>query len=359
MPLTRLFKQLMLTAVFFTVLAGFFASLAGAAPVPRDLTLGRSESNSKLLGGVCYTTDTGHQALPCNPAFISREVDPDFRAYFFAGNNISYLRDVSDLLAGDGNEDTVDRLFSQSRPAEMEANIEGAYRQPTFGVSFSPYRVLYFTAIRNKALPVVTLLASREQTLRFQFGSYIENDWSWGVQLRGVRREYIGQTFSIADIAVEKGTDVLEPRQQSAFYVEPGLLKEWPESAWRPQMTFAITQLGFVDRKTDYFPASPALHVGGAVQPDLGGWGNWEFGVNADLHSQTQTWSDPFRFGTSYRLGVTRFSGSVGRSDHALGFQVNYKDFFGGLNYTSRWIKNWFGSDEWVRTVFFEFGFDL
>lgn len=358
MPLIRLSKQLVLAAVMFTLVSGLIASLAEAATIPRELTLGRSDSTSKLLGGVCYTTDTGRQALPCNPAFISRETAPDFRAQFFAGNNVSYLRDVGDLLSGDGNEETVDRLFSQSRPAEMEANIEGAYRRPLFGIAFSPYRVLYFTAIRNKALPVVTLLASREQTLRVQLGSYLGDDWSWGVQFRGVRREYIGRTFSLADAAVESGDEIFKARTQSAFYVEPGLLKEWTDLDWRPQLTFAITQLGMVDHKSDEFPASPALHVGGAVRPEVG-LGAWEIGVNADLHSETKHWSDPFRIGTSYELGVTRLSGSLGRSDHAMGFQVNYRDFFGGLTYTSRWIKNWFGSDEWVRTVFFEFGFDL
>lgn len=358
MPLKNLSEELALAAVVFTLISGLMASLAKAAPIPRDLTLGRSESTSKLLGGVCYTTDPGRQALPCNPAFISRETDPDFRVQFFAGNNISYLRDVGDLLSGDGSEETVDRLFSQSRPAEMEANIEGAYRQPMFGIAFSPYRVLYFTAIRNKALPIVTLLASREQSLRVQFGSYLGDDWSWGVQFRGVRREYIGQTFSLADAAVEGGNSIFDTRSQSAFYVEPGLLKEWTESSWKPQMTFAVTQLGVVDHKSDYFPASPALHVGAAVHPEVS-LGRWEVGVNADFHSDTKHWSDPFRLGSSYELGVTRFSGSVGRSDHALGFQVSYNDFYGGLSYTSRWIKNWFGSDEWVRTVFFEFGFDL
>lgn len=336
----------------------FWGSVALGAQVPRELSLGRSDSASKLLGGVCFTTDTGRQALPCNPAFISRETGSDFRVQFFAGNNISYLRDVSELLSGEGDEATVERLFSQTRPSEMEANVEGAYRQPLFGIAFAPYRIIYFSAIRNRALPVITLLAAREQSLRFQLGSYLGEDWSWGLQVRGVRREFIARTFTIADAVVEGSDSLFAAQTQNAFYLEPGLLKEWTDSAWKPQFTLAVTDLGYVDRKDEAFPASPALNVGGAVHVPVG-LGIWELGLNAHLHSDSGAWSEPLRLGTSYELGVTRFSGSLGASDHALGFQMNYKDFFGGLSYSSRWIENWVGANEWVRTVFFEFGFDL
>lgn len=355
----RLFREVILLTVMFTIITSLIASIAKAeGPIPRELTLGKSDSNFKLLGGVCYTMDAGEEALPCNPAFIARETDSDFRAKFMIGNNVSYLQDVSDLLSGRGDEQTVDRLFSQSRPSEMEAQVEGGYRQPLFGISFSPYRLLYFSVFRNRALPVVTLLAAREQTLRLQFGSYLENDWSWGLQVRGVRREFIGQTFSMADAIVEGGDEVFRRSTQNAFYLEPGLLKEWPGLSWAPQLTFALMELGTVDPKSDVFPASPAFQLGAAVHPPIS-LGKWEIGVNANVHSEAEEVADVFRLGSSYEVGMTRFAGSAGRSDHALGFQVKFIGFYGGVTYTSRWIENWFGVNEWVRTVFIEFGLSL
>jgi hypothetical protein len=355
----NLLREVLLLSIVMTLVSGLMASLAQAASAPRSLTLSQSDSSVKALGGVCYTTDVGAQALPCNPAFIARDSKPDFRAQFFTGNNISYLQDVSDLLSGDGDAATVNSLFSQTRASEMEANIEGGYRRPTFGIALSPYRVLYYSLIRNRSLPVITLLASQEQTLRSQFGGYAGNDWSWGVQLRGVHRKVIAKTFTLTDALSESGrVGLFDAENQNAIYVEPGFLKEWTEEPWRPQFTLAIAQLGYVDRKIEDFPTSPELHIGTAVHPPVG-LGIWEIGLDAALDSKTESLQDPFRLGSSYEIGVTRLSGSFSRSDHALGFQLKYRDLSGGLTYTSRWIENWLGEDEWVRTVYLQFGFDL
>ncbi|MBX2988978.1 MAG: hypothetical protein KF802_13905 [Bdellovibrionaceae bacterium] len=359
MSLKNLCREVLLMSIVVTIISGLMASLAHAAPsAPRSLTLGLSDSDDKALGGVCHSLDVGGQALPCNPAFIARETKPNFRAQLFAGNNISYMQDVSKLLDGEGDRENMQRLFSQTRASEMEANLEGAYRRPTFGVAFSPYRLMYYSFIRNRSLPVITLLAAQEQTLRFQFAGYAGDDWSWGLQVRGVRRTFIASTFSITDAFSEDHDDILGPRQQSAVYLEPGFLKEYPDSPWRTQFTGTLSQLGAVDRKADDFPTSPELHLGSAVRPPVS-LGELELGLDLAFSSQTSHWSDPFRLGASYEIGVTKVSGSAGASEHAFGFQLRYWDMTGGLTYTSRWIKNWIGEDEWVRTVYLQFGFNI
>lgn len=340
------------------IFLSFGASFGWAAQAPRSLTLGMSEASTHALGGVCFATDVGGEALPCNPAFTAREVPTNFRAQFFFGNNISYLREVSDLLAGDGDQESVRRLFSQSRGAEMEANLEAGYRRPTFGLAFSPYRLTYYSLLRDRSLPVVTLLAAQERTLRMQFAGYAGQDWSWGVQMRGVNRKFIAQEFTLADALTEQGRSLFEPETQNAFYVEPGLLKEWPDEPVRPQVTMAIRNLGAVDRKSEAFPTSPEFHFGGSVQPRVS---VGELGVGIDLafHSQTQQWNEPIKVGSAYQIGVTRYSVSVGRSEHAAGFELLYKNLNGGLTYTSRWIENLLGENEWVRTVYLHCGFSI
>lgn len=351
-------REVLLIVLAMATISSFMASIADAAQAPRDLTLGPSGATARTLGGVCYSMDPGHQALPCNPAFIAREGGDEFKAEFFLGNNIAYLNDVTDLLAGQGDEGSVRRLFAQSRGSELEAQFEADYRRPTWGFGLTPYRVVYYSFVRNHSLPVVTVLAAQEQTLRGQLGGYIGDDWSWGVQLRGVNRRLISQTFALTDVLVENGMDTLTPERQNAFYVEPGLLKEWTDEPWKPQFTMAITQLGYVDHKIEDFPASPELHVGGAVQAPIE-IGRWALGADVALGSKTKTWSDPLRLGTSYEVGMTRLEASLGRSDQSFGFLLRYGWGTGGITYNSRYVENWLGDDEWVRTVAFQFGVQL
>lgn len=341
-----------------------FLTVAMSSPVSarepvagRDFTLALSDPTARALGGVCFSTDVGAEALPCNPAFISRESEPDFRAQFFFGNNVSYLEEVPRILEGSGSREDVRRLFSQTRSSELEAQLEAGYRRPTFGVALMPVRWLYSSRIRNPSLPVMSILAAEERGVRAQFGSYVKNDWSWGVQLRGVSRRYVVKTFTLTDVLAEDGKSLFSAEHQQALYIEPGLLKEWPEEPWRPQLTIAMSQWGFVDRKVEEFPASPEFHLGGAVRPEVA-LGELELGLDSRWRSGLVGWSDPFRLGGAYRLGVTRWAASAGRSDHALGFQIRYGRLQAGLTYSARWIENQLGDSEWIRTTFIHFGVD-
>lgn len=354
--LVKILRESFLMAVGLIVVTALIATVAQAAP--RDLAIGQSTSTARGLGGACFAIDSGDEALPCNPAFTARETEQDFKAEFYFGNDVSYLQDVSTLVAGDGDEGTVRRLFSQTRASEMEANLEAAYRRPTFGIAVAPYRIVYSSMIRNQALPVVNLLAAQERSARVQLAGYAGDDWSWGVQFRGVWRKFIAREFTLTDAAAEGGSSILDPETQNAFYIEPGLLREWTEHEWKPQLSLSLMQTGLVDRKHEAFPASPEFHVGGGIEPPVG-IGRWLIGLDAALGSETRGWTDPLRLGTVYDVGMTRLSASVGGSDHAFGFLLRYGRATGGLTYRSRWIENWLGQDEWVRNVSLQLGVDL
>lgn len=343
-------------AVWVLFFAPFFA-LAQNPVAGRDFTLALSDPTARALGGVCFATDVGAEALPCNPAFIARDSDPDFRAQLFFGNNISYLEQIPSILSGDGTPEDVRKLFSQTRSSEMEAQIEAGYRRPTFGIAIMPVRWLYSSRIRNSSLPVLSVLAAEERAIRTQFGSYAGDDWSWGVQLRGVSRRFVVETFTLTDALAEGGRGLFAAETQQALYVEPGLLKEWPDEPWRPQLSMSITQWGVVDRKVEEFPASPEFHVGGSVRPDIT-LGEFELGVDSRWRSGMTEWSDPFRIGAAYKIGVTNWAASAGRSDHALGFQIRYGRLRAGLTYSSHWIENQLGDNEWIRTTYLHVGYD-
>lgn len=336
----------------------FVSSLASAATIPRDLALGASDHTSKLLGWACVTMEQTDVALPCQPAMTAREDDADFKAQFFFGNNVSYVREVSDLVSGDGDAESVRRLFSQTHGSEMEADFEAGYRRPTFALAFAPSRIVYYSLIRNEALPQMTLLALQEQTVRMQLASYVGNDTSFGVQFRGVRRKFVAGDFSLADAFAEDGKGLFDTQVQNGLFLEPGLMREWLGVAGRPKVSVMVRNLGFVSEKFDEFPTAPELLMGTSVHPELQ-YGELELGLAARFNSQTQGLSDPWRVAGIYRLGVTRYSVSAGRSDFAAGFMLLYKNLNGGLAYTTRLIENLRGEQESLRTVYLQAGFDI
>lgn len=337
------------------------SALSAQARVPRSLAVGVNTLSSSALGGTCYSIDTG-SGLPCNAAQIVNPTEKHFFANIFASNSVSYLQDVRALMDHQANAGTVESLFSQTHDAEMELSTELAYRRRNFGVSLTPYQLKYYSFLRNRALPQLTMLASQEENLRIQFGGHIgedsENEGSWGVEIRGVHRKFISNSFSLTDTLVDGKELLLATADQTAVYVEPGIVRKWSDHHWRPQISLVLAQLGFVDYKHPDFYSSPELHLGGSVSPPIS-IGMWTLGLDLNLSAEMSRWSDPIRLGSSYEVGTTRIMSSFGASDYALGFQMRYGAGTAGLVYQSRWLENWICENEWVQTLSLQVGLEF
>ena len=185
----------------------FLSVQAQAIEVPRSIPLGSSDFTHHSLGTVCFAMDSLVDGLPCNPAFTAKERKGQFQTHLFFGNNVSYVQDVKNIMSGQADQRNIDRLFNQTRSSEMEANVEAGYLTEKFGLSFSPYRLSYYSLIRNSSLPVITLYAGEEQVLRTQLASYVNEDYFFGVQLRGVQRRFILSEFTLTDALVENSQD--------------------------------------------------------------------------------------------------------------------------------------------------------
>jgi hypothetical protein len=331
-----------------------------AFEIPHSIALGNSDFTSRTISYACFGMDALIEGLPCNPAFTAKERRSHFQTQFFFGNNVSYVHEVTRLLDGTGDAATVEKLFSQKSSAEAEANVQASYLHETWGVQFAPYRLYYYALIRNSALPVVTLYTGQEQTLSAQVASFAgengKDNWFWGVQLRGVDRRFIMSEFTLTDALASGGSQYFETKNQRALYVEPGLLYEFSEKPWRPQVGLTIKNAGFVDQKFDELPASPDWHLAGSLRPPVG-YGEFELGVDFRFNSYVEDFKEVPHLGFSYKLGAMQGLASYSDREYSLGFILHFDNWNGGLTYWRKKYENLLGEQDQLQTVYLELGF--
>ncbi|WP_413288506.1 hypothetical protein [Bdellovibrio sp. HCB337] len=331
---------------------------ASALEVPRAISMGGSNFTSRSLSHVCFGMDALIEGLPCNPAFTAKDRRSQFQTQFFFGNNVSYVRDVSQLLDGTGDEGTVERLFNQKASAEMEANIQASFIRETWGLGYSPYRLFYYSLIRNSALPVITLYAGQEQSLSGQIASFVKDNFYWGLQLRAVDRKFILSEFTLTDALASGGNDNFDSKTQRALYIEPGVLYSFEEKPWKPQVGLTIKNAGLVDKKYDELSTSPDWHLAGSVRPPVG-MGELELGVDFLFNSYIEEAKEMPRIGASYKLGAMQALASYGAYEYSAGFLLHYDGWNGGLTYWRKKFENLVGEQDQLQTVYLELGFVL
>lgn len=344
------------------ILAGLFLLLmslqAMALEIPRAIALGSSTFTSRSLSTACYGMDALIEGLPCNPAFTAKERRTQFQTQFFFGNNVSYVRDVTQLLDGTGDEDTVERLFSQKASAEMEANIQASFLRETWGLGYSPYRLFYYSLIRNSALPMITLYAGQEQTLTGQIASYAQDNFYWGLQLRAVDRKFILSEFTLTDALASGGNDNFDTKNQRALYIEPGVLYSFEDKFWQPQFGLTLKNAGLVDTKYDGLSTNSDWHLAGSVRPPVG-LGELELGLDLLFNSYIEEAKEVPRVGASYKLGAMQAVASYGTYEYSVGFLLHYDGWNGGLTYWRKKFENLIGEQDQLQTVYLELGFVL
>jgi len=340
----------------FVLMLLFWSFQARAFEVPRAIALGSSDFTSRTLSSACFGMDALIEGLPCNPAFTAKERRSQFQTQFFFGNNVSYVREVTRLLDGSGNPDTVEKLFSQKSSAEAEANVQASYLSENWGLQFSPYRLYYYALIRNTALPVVTLYTGQEQILAAQVASFAQENWYWGAQLRAVDRRFILSEFSLTDALASGGNQYFETKNQRALYLEPGLLYEFINKPWKPQIGLTIKNAGFVDKKYEELSTSPDWHLAGSVRPPVG-LGELELGLDLRFNSYVEEFRDVPHLGFSYKLGAMQGLASYSDREYSLGFLLHFEDWNGGLTYWRKKYENLLGEQDQLQTVYLELGF--
>ncbi len=319
--LFRIFPLLVLWTLVVIVSLGGFSVFAWALPAPAQMTLSSSSFLGQGLGRACFAFDLPADVLSCNAAFIAKEKNRRFQAQLGFGNNVSYFDEASNLAKGKADQESIHSLFSRHHNNDLYAKAELGYVQETFAWSLTPLQVHYLSSFRNQALPEVDVYASVEESVRFQFGSYLSEDWSWGAQVRYVHRRFVAQRFFLTELLVTDGDQILKPQEQHIVYLEPALLYAPQGNDWNPETTLSLQNFGYSQKKFREIPSHPELHLTASVTPELI-YGRWGVGLDLFWSEEVKKALDPLSLGTFYEFGILRLIAGLSRSQQSLGFSV-------------------------------------
>lgn len=327
--------------------------------VPRYLTYGRSDFLFKALRESCYSLNFSKTSMgrPCNPAFLGLEPEDRHHIQVFFGNNVKYFDEAYRVLNYTASESTVRDLFDQSRDNQFEADLEYYFGRDNWIISFSPGRLSYYSLIRNRVLPLITLYTSLEPTLRGQIGWEINDDLYFGLQARAIARNFIASEFYITD-AVTDPEAVLDVRHQNVLYLEPGLIWKATQMAMEPEFSLMVTRLGAADKEYDELPIEPEVELGVNLRPSTP-IGNLRVGPHLSFNEENDDWTDPLRLGAVFELEKMSYLGSVKDNEFDIGAFYQGDKFNGGIIFDHKYIENLKGTSEHLNTWYFQVGYDI
>lgn len=285
---------------------------------PRKILSEPSSFATKGLGFSCYALDLPADVLPCNPAFISKERNRRFSLGAYWGNHVSYMDEATDLSEGRADSETIRNLFQNHSDNELQSQIEFGYIQELFGFSVTPFQVNYLTHFRNEVLPEISVYASLEESAKIQFGSFLENDWSYGIQLRYLRRRFVASNFFLTDALVTNGNELLDPREQNLFFIEPGILYAPKDNHLNPEFTIMVANLGYVNEAYSEVPLAPQYHLTTSIAPELH-HGRFGLGLDLRLEKNMKDSFTPLTLGSYYEFKIFRLFGSLAKNEQAIG----------------------------------------
>lgn len=293
------------------------------------------------LGRSCFALDVAADSIPCNPAFVAKEKARRFNSNLFWGNSISYLKEATDLSQGTANETTIQNLFTRHEDNELQSQIELGYWHETFSWSVTPARVNYNSTFRNQALPEISLYASLEESAQIQLGSYLSDDWSFGVQLRYVHRRFVASQFFLTDVLLPDGKKWIEPKQQHLVFLEPGLLYA-PESTLNPEFSLLVSNAGNINESYPEIPVVPQLHITTSITPKTN-YGRYSLGVDITADKNIQKSSGPVSLGGFLEFGILRLFGHLARQENGIGFGIYNTWWNLGVTYRKEIFDNSLG----------------
>jgi hypothetical protein len=325
------------------------SSEAFAGALPTFLRDGSTRFLSRTMGNACYTMDSVQEGLPCNPAFIAKDDKPHFDGDLIIGSNVDYLHDLENLLNGDSNETTVAKVFDKRDASQAEASVEVAYLRSTWGFSFEPYRLVYYSTVQNPSLPVVDFILAQQQSAKFQLSTYSSKNFYAGIQMRYTHLHFIGNNFSLSEAFAGDSKDLFQPQDQDMLFIEPGVVYALEDTPFQPQFSAMLTEWGVTSHKSEQFPIEPTGMLGASIKPPVP-LGVLEVGLQLATNIETESWEQALRGAISYRMGILQAVISASEIDQGAGFIITYKEFVSGLSY---WRQ------PQVSGVFIQFGVTL
>jgi hypothetical protein len=271
---------------------------------------------------------------------------------------VSYLKDANAIVSGQADNRTISRLFERQAPSELEASLDAGYLGETTGLQLTPFHLDYYSVFSNPALPDISLFAAIEESARIQFGSYLGENFYWGLQTRYVHRRFVASEFFLTDVLAENGRDLLQPREQNIFYLEPSLLYSPTDIAWSPEMSVSVMNLGMGEQSTAALAVVPQYHFTSSVTPPVG-TGKLNLGLDLMLDRKQEDTARFATLGAVYQYGILKAFASLAQQSEGVGF-IAADDFWSaGLAYGVRRFQDAVGDNINEHKVYLLLGAQL
>lgn len=326
--------------------------------VPNSFNQVDTSLGIKGVGYACLSMTMLQDNLPCQPAFLTYTKEPSFTAQITAGNGYTALKTGDQLLNQHVSKEFLKSLFNENQVIEMEAVGDLFFKTKYFGAKFIPYKLNYFSVIRNSAYPTIALHAMQEKTFVFQGAHTIWNDVHLGAQARLVDRKFIHKEFTLFQVLAEDGAATLTPQEQKAVFIEPGVAYVMP-IAWKPRASLLWTNLGYVDKTYEVLDTSPQPQFGVGVSPPLK-YGTLEVGIDyKKVGPASDTVDQQLFYGAAYTLGATQFTGGFNSQNINGGVSFNLSSVNVGIIYTSTKTFSYGDDQNYAQSVYTQFSFQM
>ena len=306
----------------------------------------------RSLGTACYTMTSVQHGLPCNPAAIALDQKAKFDSSIFLGSDLTLVNMVHEAM-DQGEEFALYKKAATTKDVlQAEASLSTTLMGPTRGISVDPYRLVYYSKVDNPTLPFIEVVAAEQRSVNVQLGSFVTKDWSFGAQFRYSHIKVIEHYFAATEAIAEQNEDEAEPWQSEEInqvMIEPGFLYQWTDYRWEPQVTAVVANFGYSTPKSEAFPLSPRVLVGGSIKP----WmplGRLETGLQLQGYSQMDRWQDVYRLAIAYRLGGTTLTYSYAEQDQSTALLFDMGNLNLGFAYKDEHV---------AQSVFFQGGYRM
>lgn len=285
------------------------------------------------LGNLCYTLDGPELGRPCSPARLADQNNDKFGANLEWGLGTERKTTAEKILNSEIDPALIAEVFRDTDPVLYSGGAEFYYQRSFWSLSFSPYKIWYYSHSRNPAYPLIDLHILEEKDLQFQLGSAITRQLIVGTNIKLISRKFIHQSISFYDLLVDE--DILKTSEQNVLLVEPSLI--WnpvTDSDFKPELSLLVSNFGLQNKKYEGFSIDPTLHAGSSVGISKG-LINFKIGFQADsqnpreAHPNNELW----RAGTIIGNDWLDFTYSANKTEQSFGLLSKAKYFYSGLIY--------------------------
>jgi hypothetical protein len=307
--------------------------MARFAELPTSMSFDYFGYKQMVLGNLCYVMDGPSLGRPCHPARLADQTENKIGINLEWGLGTDRKSTAEKILDSKIDPELIAEIYNDMKPVLYSGGVDFYYQRPFWSLSFSPYKIWYYSHSRNLAYPLIDLHVLEEKDLQFQLGSAINPQMLVGTNIKLISRTFIHDSISLYDLLVDE--EVLNPSEQTVLLVEPGAI--WninTESIFKPELSLFMSNFGIQNKKYQGFSIDPTIHSGTSIGVSTSEL-NFKIGLQFDSQNprENQLDNDLWKAGTTIGNDWLDFTYSANKSEQIFGILSKAKYFNSGLIY--------------------------